>query len=197
MVANNHYLESGTNQVFFLEFVLNVSNYAVQFNALTVPTAAQAAVLGYTIPSGATWTFPVTQVTPQITILSTNNFRTVIGFNPGTYPAAPSASNFSKISDIAPQVSPITSLIVTCTLIENDIADPNELIYCFPVPDVPFGTLITPVIPEFSWIQAKVGYFSTVSVEIRDQNFNNVQINDPQIVILLGIRNTKKEYDSK
>ena len=193
MVANNHYMEDGADQVFFLELALNTSKYAVQFNAFTVPTTAQATTLGWTLPSGATWTLPVTAVTPQINILSTNNFKSVIGFNAGTYPTSPSATNFSKISDISPQVSPITSIIVTCSLIENDIANPNELIYCFPVPDVPFASLITPAINEFSWIQAKVGYFSTITVEFRDQNFNNIEVNDPQIVVLLGVRN-KTDY---
>lgn len=192
MVANNHYMEDGADQVFFLELTLNVSKYAIQFNALTVPDTATATSLGWTVPSGATWTLPVTAVTPQITIPSNNNFGTVIGFNAGTYPTAPSGSNYSKLSDNAPQVSPITSMIVTCSLINNDIANPNELLYCFPIGDQAFGSLITPSIPEFSWIQAKVGYFSTITVEFRDQNFNRVQINDPQIVVILGLRNRKE-----
>lgn len=144
MVTNTHYLLDGADIVVFLELVLNISKYAVQFNALTVPTAAQATTLGYTLPSGATWAFPISAVSPQITISSMNNFGTVIGFNAGTYPAAPSATNFSKLSDNAPQVSPITSLVLTCSLVDNDIASPSELLYCFPIPDVAFGTLITP-----------------------------------------------------
>lgn len=191
MVSNNHYLISGSNQVFYLELTLNVSKYAVQFNALTVPTSGQATTLGLTQPVGATWAFPVSVITPQINILTTNNFNKVIGFNAGTYPILPSVTNYSKLSDFSPQVSPITSLIVTCSLVDNDIAIPNELIYCFPIPESDFGSLLSPQINEFSFIQAKTGYFSTISVEFRDQNFNQVEINDPSIVILLGIRNKK------
>lgn len=188
MVTNKHYMLDGADIVVFLELLLNVSKYSVQYNALTVPTTAEAATLGWTLPAGATWTLPVSAITPQLTILSTNNFGTVIGFNAGTYPAAPSATNYSKLSDQAPQVSPITSMVVTCSLIDNDIANPSELLYCFPIPDVAFGTLITPSIPEFAFIQAKVGGFSTITVEFRDQLFNKVSIQDPQIVVILGLR---------
>lgn len=39
-----------------------------QFTVLYIPTAAQAATLEYTKPSGATWNFPVSSITPTISL---------------------------------------------------------------------------------------------------------------------------------
>lgn len=194
MTSNLHYVISSTGDlVYFLELQLNASRYAVQFNAFLVPTSAQATTLGYTQPVGATWVYPVSAITAQINILASNNFGSIIGFNPGTYPAAPSASNYSKLSDNAPQVSPVSSIIMTCSLINNDITTPETLLYSFTPSNVPFGAIIEVNPPEFCWIEAKTGYYSQFVVELLDQNLQPFQIQDPQMVIILGIRK-RSEY---
>jgi hypothetical protein len=193
MVANTHYLESTAGQTFYLEFQLNPSRYKVQFNAFPVPTSAQATTAGLTLPSGATWAFPVSAVTPQITVPPLpQKFGNIIGFLPGTYPTSPSAVTYSKLSDIAPQVAPVSAYLITCSLANNDIATNENLIYSFNTGDAPFGSLITPTIPEFSWVQMKSGYFSSFSVEILDQNSGQIQFEDPQINIILGVRKKKE-----
>ena len=189
MVSNTHYMETaGGDQVFFLEIQLNTSLYAVQVNALTVPTTAQATTLGYTLPSGATWSLPVSAVTPQFTVPSTNNFGLVIGFAPGTYPSSPSATNFSKTSDFSPQVSPVNSILVTLNIVNNDVANPDTLLYTFTFGGYGFGEVIAVQPPEFSWIQAKTGYYTELEVEFRDQNLNQIAIQDPQMTVILGLR---------
>ena len=189
MVANNHYLlTSSGQQVFYLELELNASRYAIQFNAFLVPTSAQATTLGYTQPVGATWSFPVSSVTPQITILSTNSFGSTIGFNAGTYPTSPSGSNYSKLSDTAPQVSPVSSVIMTLNLVSNDIASPDNLLYAFTTGETAFGQIIPIQPPEFSWIDSKEGYFTSLEVGFVDQNLNPMRIQDPQMTIILGLR---------
>jgi hypothetical protein len=189
MVTNTHYLVTNAGQqVFYLELELNPSRYAVQFNAFTVPTSAEATTLGYTQPPGATWAFPITTVTPQITILSTNNFGLTIGFNAGTYPTTPSATNFSKLSDISPQVSPISSVVMTLNLVSNDIASPDNLLYAFTTGETAFGQIIPVQPPEFSWIDSKEGYFTSLEVGFVDQNLNPMRIQDPQMTIILGLR---------
>jgi hypothetical protein len=195
MVSNLHYLEDTSgNQYFYLQLQLNVSQYSVQFNALLVPTSAQASSAGLTQPAGATWSFPVSAVTPQIVILpDPQNFKSIIGFNAGTYPTSPSATAYSKLSDIAPQVSPVSSFYLTCSLVNNDLINPPNLLYSFTTGDATFGSFLEPSIPEFSWIQARAGYYTSLTVEFLDQNFGQVQIQDSQMTIILGIRK-KSEY---
>jgi hypothetical protein len=197
MVANTHYLESTAGQTFYLELQLNPSRYVVQFNAFLVPTSAQATSAGLTLPSGATWTFPLSPLTPQIVIPAyPEKFGDIIGFSAGTYPTSPSATTYSRLSDKAPQVAPVSAYLITCSLANNDIATNENLVYSFNTGDAPFGSLIQPSIPEFSFIQCKSGYFSSFTVEILDQNFGQIRFEDPQINIILGVRK-KKEFMQK
>ncbi|NBP02411.1 MAG: hypothetical protein EBU90_20300 [Proteobacteria bacterium] len=105
MVSNGHYLVDSTgNYVYFLEFTTNTVYYAVQLNAYAVPTSSSASASSYTKPSGATWSYPSSTKTPQLTISSTNNFYKIVGFSAGTYPSTQQSSTYSFKSDIVPPV---------------------------------------------------------------------------------------------
>lgn len=56
--ANNLYMTyASTGQiVYFIEITLNAVRYALSLNLYYIPTSANASTLGYSIPSGASWT---------------------------------------------------------------------------------------------------------------------------------------------
>jgi hypothetical protein len=84
-ILNNLYVTNSSSQnVYFLEFIINPPRYAVSLNAYPIPTAAQATTLGYTQPSGATWVYPATAKCPQITFGT--DFGALIGYTAGSYP---------------------------------------------------------------------------------------------------------------
>ena len=184
MIQNGHYLvDGGGNYVYYLELILNVSRYAVEFIASPIPTALPS---GWSNPAGLV--FPATATTPQIQILSTNNFYKIIGFNAGTYPTPTQSTIYSKLSDTAPQVSPINSIIMECNLINNNLALPSKLLYSFTIQNVAFGDVLNISVPEFSWNDIADGFYDRIQIELKDQNLNSIQINDSQIVILLCIK---------
>lgn len=185
MIQNNHYLINSSGQyVYYLELQLNISQYAVQFNAFPIPTSLPS---GWTAPSG--WSgYPVTTETPQIEILSTNNFKDIIGFNAGIYPNPVQSTNYSKLSDYSPQVSPISSMVMECNLINNNLSIPSKLLYAFTVQNVSFGEVLNISVPEYSWNDISDGWYNSLQLEFKDQNLRNVQIKDNQIVILLVIK---------
>lgn len=187
MVTNKHYLVNTTNGdfVYYLQLETNASYYAVQFNAYVVPSVLPA---GFALPVGATWVLPAVATTPQIIILA-NGFQNIIGFNAGTYPpAVPQATTYSKLSDYTPQVQPISSVQITCSLIANPYASASKTIYAFGIPETEFGgqVLITP--PEFAFNKIVDGHYNQFVVEILDQDGVPVQLKDPQMCILLIIR---------
>lgn len=189
MVANGHYLVNASGQfVYYLEFIENPNYYAVQFNSYPIPTALPA---GWTNPAGLT--FPAVATTPQIIISSTNNFSRIIGFNAGTYPSPVQATNYSKISNFTPQVSPVNSLIVSCTLLNNKYAIPSTLLYSFSPAGTVFGDLIVEKPPELAFVDIQDGNYTDFTIEFRDQNLNRIAINDPNLVILLLIKNRKED----
>jgi hypothetical protein len=188
MIANGHYLVNSASQnVYYLEWILNTSYYAVQLNSYPIPTALPS---GWTNPAGLT--FPAVAETPQIQILSTNNFKDIVGFNAGTYPNPVQATVYSKLSDNAPQVSPISSIILECDLINNPYSTPSKLIYSFAVPNsVSFGENIAIQPPEFVFNEIQNGFYNQLTLTFRDQQLRTMVIQDPQMVILLTIK--KKE----
>lgn len=192
MITNGHYLVNSASQnVYYLEWILNTTRYAVQLNAYPIPTALP---LGWTNPAAIT--FPLVAETPQIQILSTNNFKDIVGFVSGTYPPVVQSTTYSKLSDTAPQVSPIQSIVMECNLINNPYSTPSKLIYSFAVPNVSFGEIISIQPPEFIFNEILNGFYNQITMTFKDQNLRNIVIQDPQMVLLLTIKK-KSEQSGK
>jgi len=182
-ITNGLYLVDSTgNYVYYLEFITNANYYAIQFNSYPVPTSLPA---GYTNPGAIT--FPVVASTPQLIVPSTN-FTLLIGFAAGTYPAAFQATNYSVLSTSTPQVTPIQSLILACTLLSNKYSNPNTVLYSFSPAGTTFGSIIQsqPAFP--SWVDIADGSYSFFDIQFLDQNFDNVILNDTNIVVQLLIK---------
>lgn len=188
MITNNHYLIDGSgNYVYYLELVENSSAYAIQFNSFPIPTALPA---GYSSPAG--WSgYPAVASTPQIVIPSTN-IRNNLGFSAGTYPTVVQATNYSKISDFTPQFSSVQSVLVSCSLVNNVLAIPPNIIFGFAPTDVTFGSIINPSITYPIWNQVTPGTYPNFTIQFLDQNFQALPIRDTNLVIMLSIRNRKK-----
>jgi len=192
MFANKHYLYNTTSGkiLYYLEFIENSVFYAIQYNAYVVPTVLPT---GFALPAGATWALPAVATTPQITILSTNNFGLLLGFSAGTYPTTvPQVSTYSLTSNITPQLSPVSSLVMSCTLLNNRYSNPSTLLFSF-APNVTFGSLITVQPPELSFVDIQDGQYTNFTVTFKDQLLRTIDINDNNVVIMLTIRN-KYEY---
>jgi hypothetical protein len=188
MVANGDYLVNSVgDNVYYLEFVENPSKYAVQLNSYPIPDVLPA---GWTNPSG--FVLPIAAITPQIVVLSTNNFKDIVGFNAGTYPSPTQATNYSKISDFTPQVTPVSSLVLSCTLLNNRYAIPSTLLYSFSPAGVSFGSLVSIQPPEMSFVDIQEGAYTDFTIQFRDQALQRVAINDSNLVVMLTIRDKKE-----
>jgi len=214
MVVNNHYLKTTTGQyVYFLTLTTNTTYYAVELNSFGLNTTL-ATANGWTLPAGATWAIPTiaTQyIYPMFEILD-NNFQNVIGLAAGYYPlgtaeakittnnttiwAQPTTANapygnaavVSFNSTTTPQLSPVASYTITCSLINNKYSIPNSLLYSFGIPaSATFGSYFSIIPPQMSFIDILEGNYNEFSIQILDQNLRPVVIQDPTIVILLNI----------
>ena len=212
MINNTHYLVDNdtTNNVYFLTMGTNASTYKVeltsfQINATMFPIGVGAAT--YSLPAGASWVVPTVSIVPMFNIPSTS-FRDVIGFsNAGYYPtgsagsyaqavisgvppaqtqAPPYTSNLVFSSNVVPQVSPLSSYLVKCNLINNNYAVPNDLLYSFS-PQSAFGEQFTIAPNQLIFINIQEGQYNKFVVEFADQNNRPVAIEDPSLVVLLII----------
>lgn len=192
MVNNSHYLiDIATGEfVYFIQIQSNEQYYAIQLNEFLSPLPATIGVT-YNYPVGATWTLPVASTTPQLIIypFTQSNFGKVIGFSAGSYPATfPYVSSYSTLSNITPELQPISAVLITCSLITNPYATNSKSIYSFGIPATQFGQQIIVTPAEFTYNRITDGFYNDFTIEILDQNGVPIPLKDPQLTILLTIR---------
>jgi len=192
MLANTHYMtnEDGKN-VFFLEFVVNTSRYAVQINSYPLDDTIETDE-GYILPDDATWSVPTTS-TQSLFNVNTTGFGEVLGYNIGSYPSAQTGgSAISFLSAFAPQVTPYSSIIVSCSLVNNRTIIPSNIIAAYTPLGTSIGSLFKyePAYAEFSDVDD--GQYTQMTIEFRDQLGRNIVIQDPNMLISLY---TKKKSD--
>jgi hypothetical protein len=185
-ILNNLYMttNNGSTYVYFVEIATNAVRYSISLNVYAIPTAAQATALGYTLPTGATWTLPASAQTPQITINTA--FGQLVGQPAGTYPAAISAVSVQSISAFTPIISPVDSYILCCNLINSRLTNPTDLLYSVPI-TVQLGQLININPSQFLFNDIDANTYSNITISLYDQLFNKLQLNDKDVVITLAI----------
>tara|TARA_R110000764_G_C10992328_1_gene381351 strand:+ start:614 stop:1474 length:861 start_codon:yes stop_codon:yes gene_type:complete len=187
MIASTHYMTNSAGQyVYFLEFVVNVSRYAVQINLYPLSTAIQT-LNSYSLPSGATWSVPssATQVEVNIT---TTAFGEVLGYAVGTYGNSTYVAGTTPISFLsseAPQITPYSSIVVSCSLVNNKAIIPSNILASFTPLGTSIGSLFKyePNMPQYADIDD--GQYTQLTIEFRDQLSRQIIIQDPNMLISL------------
>jgi hypothetical protein len=191
MYDNGHYLINSGGNVFYMELVANQTTGLVQFNSYVIPSSLPS---GFTAPG--TWPgYPSSPITPQIIVPSA--FNSIIGFDVGTFPVATQNTNYSITSTTTPQISPLNSIIILCSVANNDYAIPSTIIYSFPaLTGAQFGSLITIQPSEFAFVPIKDGTYTDFTISFVGQDYSPVYIADSNLVMQLLIKN-RDEYNIK
>lgn len=193
------YLVNAAGQnVYYAEFILNPSRYAVQLNTYMVPTALPA---GWSNP--ANLIFPTQTFNPVITTPA--NFCYILGFAPNfasnantnnSYVAPAGSTTISKntatgtisyLSTSAPDLQPNSNLLFSLSNIDNQLAQPTSIIYSL-VPAVAVGEIITQTPPQFMWNKLIDGTYNELRLGILGTDLSPIKINDPNMTFLLTIR---------
>jgi hypothetical protein len=183
MVANNQYLiDSSGNYVYYLQITSNSTLYSFQLNSWPVPTSLPS---GYTAPVGFP-AYPTTTRTPQFVIPSTN-ITTLLGFAAGSYPSAPQASAYSATSTQTPQISPVSSVNILCSLLNNSLSRPVNLLYNF-APNTTYGSQIQITPPTMVYQPIQTGTYNEIGISFVDQDFQPLNILDSNISVILSIK---------
>ena len=187
MYSNSHYLVNANtgSYEYFVELTENQTQYACQLNLYAVGNTLPS---GYAIPSGANWALPTQPKTPQFTVPSTQSIASIIGFSANTFPIAAANTTYSMVSNVTPQVTPITSVVVTCSLVQNRLAIPQTLLTAFS-PDVDYGSLINVQPRSECFIDIAPGQYSSVTVQLWTNALQPLPAQDNNTVILLDVDN--------
>ena len=146
--------------IYFLEFLVNTSRYAVQINSYPLDTTIQSAN-NYILPTGATWSVPTTSTLSQFNI-NTTGFGEVLGYEIGSYPDTQvGSSTLSVLSSKAPQITPYSFILVSCNLVNNRAVIPSNILTSYTPLGTSIGSLLRSVILHFmekGQIQKQDGY---------------------------------------
>ena len=205
MIENEHYMkDSNGDYVYFFNLSENSTKYAVQLDVTSIPTSAEATEYGWTISADANfWSLPTSSTYPQLYVPSSSSstFCNIIGFTGGKYypdytTPTTSTTNEAAIeaytSDFTPQVTPTSSVVLTCSLINNSFNNPSDMLYTFG-PNVTYGSQINLDPATKTWVDATPGTFNEVSITFKDQSYNKLAIKDTNLIVQLGVMD-KKEY---
>jgi hypothetical protein len=185
MIANTHYMTNSAGQfIYFLEFIVNTSRYAVQINSYPLDTTIQS-TNGYILPSGASWSVPTTSTLSQFNI-NTSGFGEVLGYEIGSYPSNQTGSTTASfLSSVAPQITPYSSILVSCNLVNNRAVIPSNILSSY----TPLGTSIGGLFKfEPNYLQfadVEDGQYTQFVLEFRDQLSRPIIIRDPNMLMTL------------
>lgn len=192
-IDNKFYLiNTSGNYVYYIDLSYNISAYKIELITFLVPVVLPSGWVdpgwgGGTAGSG----LPTVTRCTQLVILSTNYFNKIIGFLPGTYPITTPVppNSFSKTSDFTPLGSNVNSIVVRCSLVNNPVTMPYDIIDSFAISNTSFGSTIN-YEPSFQkWVSLAPGIFQNLQITLQDENFNDIKMLDPNSVITIIIKN--------
>ena len=218
-IQNGHYASTtASTNIYFGEFVVNSSAYGIQLNTYPVLTQAGLTAKGYTvgIPENLAYSnasitnnygtpvtvtgnysynwgvsmFQMSSSTPG-NLLGATNFNALIGYAPSfysSYTPQTQANNTSYLSTQSPEIQPNPVLYIAISNIENRYSNPNTIIGTI-TPGVAFGALITITPPQFAWNHLLQGTYQGLRLSLLGANYAPIQILDPNITLVLVIRN--------
>lgn len=210
MISNGTYYSDTNYNYYPFDLYINATRYAVQLNTYLMPTVAG-------LPAGASYPVggpapPTTPLNPIVTFPA--NFSSIVGypanfttnnnFNNAYIPPIPSnASNnyvtknpqgtLAYLSSVAPQVQPNSNLLVNLSNINNPYSQPSGIIYSL-TPSVAIGEIINDRPPNFMWNKLIDGTYNQLTLSFYGSNLQPLVIRDPQMTILLCIRDKDEAF---
>lgn len=199
-IQNGLYLVDGSgNTVMFQKLIINETAYACEYFSYYLPTASQAATMGWTNPSGRVLNTGTMQVAPRIII--TAGLAKYTGIVAGTYPATVLTSTATTWSNtaagtyrgtLAPEVNKVTAIQVRMgdAFVNSNIAQPYNALVQVPV-NAAYGGLARyePANPLYMPISDKPR--TQVELEFWDQAGRRLRPKDGEISMVLSIRPLK------
>jgi hypothetical protein len=210
MIQNATYWIDNTSGDYYypFEILVNSNRYAIQLNTYLIPTSLPA---GTSIPAG----FPGwPTVTQNSVVIFPPLFNLIVGYEanfasngnigdayvppiPSTksqnFVAKNGAGTLSYLSDRAPQVQPNNNVLFSISNINNDYAQPSSIIYSLN-PNVGIGEQINERPPNFMWNKLIDGTYNELRLSFLGTDLKPLTINDPNMTILLTIRDKEESY---
>ncbi len=162
---------------YFYEIKSNPVTYKIDLISYTIPIESEAT--GFLEPPGG-FSYPTTTGQSPSMVILNNNFGNLIGFTPGTYQDAS--------SDKVPQMSPVSSILIRCSLITNKLTNPGDIISSFIVGGQPYGSNLSISPPNLVFNRINDGIYTECKIQFIDDQFNRLNIIDQNLIIYLVLQ---------
>lgn len=181
-ITNGLYLISGSQNIYYITLVANPNSYGVDLTLFKVPTSAGS----LTVPPNFVG-FPTTSLTPRITFKT--DFNKTIGYQAGSVFNG-GTSQISFTSQFCPQLSPTSSILVSCNIAFNPLAlnGSSSIMNVFTTKGTQYGSTIVVEPQELVWYDINASSASQLVIELFDQDYNPLNQLDPQTTIQLLVR---------
>ena len=188
-------IDANGNYVMYANINSNATYYANTIYLSVVPT---------TLPSG--WSYagsgvyssagglPTVAATPSCSFASSGSLNILLGFNAGQTLASAVAS-YSTNSPNTPLGSNVNGIIVRCSMINNPVIVPSDVLDCVSISGATFGANIN-YSPSFQkYVEVSDGNYNQMTITLVDDNFNTLIARDPNILLTLQFRPRNNKND--
>lgn len=195
-ITNGLYLiNTAGDYVYYIDIQQNTTYYANQILLYTVPRSLPT---GWTQPSNwigySTFT---SDRTPYVQFVAANQFHEYMGFNNGIYPPGATTTgnttNYSVLSNRVPIGSYVNSIIVHCSLVNNSVVSPSDIIDAFQITNTTFGANINYAPSIEKYVKLTKGNYSSMIVYLTDQNNAPITLLDPNVLITIIFKKPPKK----
>lgn len=189
------YLQTTDNSSnsYFFEAITNPQRYSCQINCFLIPSAA--APTGYLVPSNACYSLDGVASSLQVYFPSVSDnskygsLGRIFGFKKGV--TLPLDNNIliesQNLSQVTPVVSPVTTYLIGCNLVNNEYSIPSDVILQLNLGDSKFGGIVK-YDQQLVYVTCQPQQASSIVITLYDENFNPLEIQDSQFSLVLSIK---------
>ena len=176
-IDNKKYLVNNTSlkNYYFIELVTRPHTYQIQLIMYDIPTALP---VGYSNPAGMV--FPAV-VSKASLVLKNNKFGDLIAFESNSV-------YFSALSTKTPQMSPISSILMSCNLVNSGFSNPSNILYSFVSGSTEYGRMISVQNQSIEFLKIPDGVYRELTIKFMDDKFRPLIIKDHSLIIYLLIK---------
>jgi hypothetical protein len=161
-------------------------------NPIVTFPAAFASIVGYSAGFASNANSNNTYA-PPVPSNKSQNYVTKITNGGNSASASLPIGTLSYLSDLSPNVQPNNSILFSLSNINNPYSQPSSIIYSI-APSVLVGEIIQDRPPNFMWNKLIDGTYNQLQLNILGTNLQPLIINDPNMTILLSIRDKDEAY---
>ena len=193
--AGLYLIDANGNYVIYVTISANPTYYANTIVLSAVPTTLP---VGWSYATSGIYSgaggLPTVSSTPSCSFAATGSLAVLLGFNAGQTLASAGAS-YSTNSPNTPIGSNVNGVIVRCSIINNPVIVPSDVLDAISISGATFGANIN-YNPSFErFVDVSDGNYNQLTITLVDQNLNTLIARDPNILLTLQFRPKNNKND--